>query len=126
MTDRELLELAAKAAGIVGFYRDGDFPGIVEPVIGGGDVPWNPLVNDGQALRLAVQLGVELTIGHWENRTVSAHRTTFRQEFGLEWPESVRASENLAAGPEAATRRAIVRVAAEIGKAMNATSATHP
>lgn len=49
--DKELLELAAKAAGI-----DGDYSkranSIAHP-----DGYWNPLTDDGDALRLAAKLG---------------------------------------------------------------------
>jgi len=58
MTDRELLELAAKAAGMAieydeGFgmyWSDDKFSGMF----------WNPLHNDGDALRLAVKLGLTI------------------------------------------------------------------
>ena len=59
-TDRELLELAAKAAGIA---LDGECPH-------GGfwvwddehlhHLPWNPLADDGDALRLAVKLDIQV------------------------------------------------------------------
>ena len=48
MTDRELLEAAAKAAGYV-HYHPGD----------GFYQTWNPLTDDGDALRLAVKLGLQ-------------------------------------------------------------------
>lgn len=58
--DRELLEAAAKASGL-DFRWDAGFLGEVEePTVfdeeGFGDY-WNPLVDDGDALRLAVQTG---------------------------------------------------------------------
>lgn len=65
MTDKELLELAAKACGVSGSYiriDDGHNP--LE--VGIGDLTgtwWNPLVDDGDALRLAIQLG--LIINPW-------------------------------------------------------------
>ena len=90
MTDRELLELAAKAAGCTLGYE------IIEDV-------WNPLTDDGDALRLAVKLGVDV-FG-------SSH---YRM---CEWDEGV-ATEPSNNDPYAATRRAIVRAAAEIGKGM--------
>ena len=57
MTDRELLELAAKAYGVeVEFDADGvcwkHWPSF----------KWNPLEDDGDALRLAVRLGFTLSI----------------------------------------------------------------
>lgn len=52
MTDTDLLTLAAKAAGIA--YRiDGDR--LVE-ITADGHAEWNPLTDDGDALRLAVKL----------------------------------------------------------------------
>lgn len=84
MSDRELLELAAKAAGLPWYQW------VIE-----GDDSWNPLTDDGDALRLAVHLG--LLGGH---------------EF-----EHYRAREVMNGnGIETATRRAIVRAAAEIGR----------
>ena len=52
-TDRELLELAAKAAGLnysfeYGCYFDDEYE---------QGCDWNPLDDDGDALRLAVKLG---------------------------------------------------------------------
>jgi len=89
MTDRELLELAAKAAGIeVHTIEDAD--GVVH-----WD-GWNPLADDGDALRLAVRLNL------WE-----AVRDGYQH------------ADSLDTDPQAATRRAIVRAAAEIGRSMS-------
>ena len=74
MNDKELLELAAKAAGV----KSGPF--------------WNPLIYDGDALRLAINLDIDVAkvqIKFWDKHSIN---------------------------PYAATRRAIVRAAAEIGK----------
>lgn len=104
-TDRELLELAAKASGIDGEYKvlhyfDGDEVGIASvnhPI-------WNPLTDDGDALRLAVKLRMEVAIFSDE-----CHARCF--EHGQhEWIDEQ-------GEPCAATRRAIVRAAAEIGRA---------
>lgn len=108
-TDRELLELAAKAAGIDWFD---------EPALQAGkglhmkSGPfWNPLQDDGDALRLAVKL----------------HLQVFPQEnccYVESCPESLfgepGASELEMSGlePYAAARRAIVRAAAAIGEGM--------
>ncbi len=98
MNDRELLELAAKAAddGIV-FY------GECWRAQTGRE--WNPLTDDGDALRLAVKLELQLDLRH------SFH--TVRVYGAAEG----RIDEG-AKDPLAATRRAIVRAAAEIGRAM--------
>lgn len=103
MTDQEFLELAAKAAGLevkaAIVLVDGALKGL--DVIDGGKVIhyWNPLADDGDALRLAVKL---------------------RMELGFEGDNVVFAdgnfSEFLSEDPVVATRRAIVRAAAEIGQ----------
>lgn len=101
MTDRELLELAAKAAGMkLAWPDDGEDDG---PYI---DVwePWNPLTDDGDALRLAVKLCSQEYIGEWIDKHCTA------SEYN--------------ADPYAATRRAIVRAAAEIGKGLAASPTT--
>jgi hypothetical protein len=106
MTDKELLETAAKAAGIDGAYRDGMFSGIVTAVIGGGDFPWNPLRNSGQALELAVKLELMVdTIqrGYKEGNVCAVYSGGAFYEPKM--PD-----------PCAATRRAIVRAAASIGE----------
>jgi hypothetical protein len=109
MTDREMLELAAKAAGIkLADEVDSYIPGsramwVVGP--GGRDAVWNPFNDDGDALRLAVKLDISL-LGHFPFDAVVSH-------------EGRRILEKKLSGdPMPATRRAIVRAAAEIGKAM--------
>lgn len=99
MTDRELLELAAKAAGInVQMLEAGDPYRMKES---GAMVAWNPLTNDGDALRLAVSLGIIVETGRaWVSK------------YGPMYGEDVLPN------PYAATRRAIVRAASEIGRNM--------
>ena len=123
MTDREMLELAAKAGGyarheyVENSARDGrvvtgHYDSLLEVCI-------NPLTDDGDALRLAVKLMIRVSV----NRA-----------FGLSIPGSVtveypdRDGYYFALGeavtngdPYAATRRAIVRAAAEIGRQMEVT-----
>lgn len=73
MTDYELLELAAKAAG---FRRDFQWNCRFLPSAGGSVLcgnswtKWNPLEDDGDALRLAEKLG--LTICMNGTKSVSA------------------------------------------------------
>ena len=88
MTDRELLEAAAKAAG-------GGF------VIG----YWNPLTDDGDALRLTVKLGLAVSVEY-----------QFGSTSVLWGPPTGHVREDHGNDPYAATRRAIVRAAAEIGR----------
>lgn len=102
-TDRELLELAAKAAGIqLDFSIRGDFPPYYVNERGGHS-SWNPLTDDGDALRLAVALGLVVDCSR-----PSAALPFTRHDYSL--------SEG--GNNAAATRRAIVRAAAEIGRGM--------
>lgn len=108
MTDRELLELAAKAAGIEIGWVDPVWndPGAVPYIHLLGGRLWNPLIDDGDAMRLAVKLQkyyVEIKLGKGNNLVGCG--------VGPYWCE-----ETTVDNPEAATRRAIVRAAAEIGK----------
>jgi hypothetical protein len=101
MTDRELLELAAKAEGIeiTGQWSNDDRM-YTHTSLGW----WNPLVDDGDALRLAVKLGLEVFTK--DDPRAEASATT----YGVEWIMS----EPHGADPFAATRRAIVRAAASM------------
>ncbi|MEE3504851.1 hypothetical protein QN399_00990 [Pseudomonas sp. 10C3] len=105
MTDMELLELAAKAASI---YLDWDAPG--DPIARDGD-EWNPLTDDGDALRLAHKLSIEVSPIQKSRSThtiYGSHNDV--RSFVERWPDSGDGLE--------CTRRAIVRAAAEIGEAM--------
>jgi hypothetical protein len=93
MNDKELLELAAKAAGNITF--EDCF--MQNPAIY-GKREWNPLTDDGDALRLAVKLEILNT-----------------RPNGYEWP-NIDLFNQHKDDPYAATRRAIVRASAEIGK----------
>jgi hypothetical protein len=89
VSDRELLELAAKAAGLKGEVKthgDGELWLYINETYG----PWNPLINDGDALRLAIDLGMIL---HFDGELLAAKKD-----------------------PYAATRRDIVSIAAKIGR----------
>lgn len=110
MTDRELLELAAKAAGYgeLKWTALSEFHQIVETE--GGLIWWNPLTDDGDALRLAVDLDFGIEV----------HRSLAVVHVGNGEQEKVSVYWNLKDIPDArtATRLAIVRAAAEIGKAI--------
>ena len=117
MTDRELLELAAKAAGYDISHRWNAERLLLNPpvdalCIDGVSTGWNPLKNDGDALCLAVGLGIEI----YPDREVNEVQTAYcvgrigyntREEVGAHGGDWMKA-----------TRRAIVRAAAEIGKGM--------
>jgi hypothetical protein len=105
MVDRELLKLAAKAAGIE-----------IDPIDAAHEPEnwcnWNPLEDDGDALRLAVKLSINI---QHETLTDSPFYETVNcglyGENSPEWCEEIKGKD-----PYAATRRAIVRAAAEIGE----------
>lgn len=139
MTTRELLELAAKAAGILvppmnvdefGRVLNAPWvqvhdnaiwvaqtcphfsepPGKTGKVQAYGDCgwawPWNPLTDDGDALRLAVKLHIDIHINPWGIRARFGRGNSldaYLEDYGT---------------IEMAARWAIVRAAAEIGRAM--------
>ena len=107
MTDRELLELAAKAAGIeiMDWYGERfSCRNRFETEL----FAWNPLTDDGDALRLAVALNMGISIPVFNKHRADV--ISFRHPL-------VNAIEE-GNDPYATTRRAIVRAAAEIGKEM--------
>ena len=109
-TDRELLELAAKAAGIT--YDPGDKSEFGLRLVIDFEPSeharrrWNPLTDDGDAQRLTVKLGIEIQVIYPRDRI----------ELGRSRANSMWQLHGI--DPYAATRRAIVRAAADIGKAM--------
>lgn len=120
MTDREMLELAAKAGGyarheyVENSARDGrvvtgHYDSLLEVCI-------NPITDDGDALRLAVKLMIRVSV----NR---AFRLSIPGSVTVEYPDRdgfyFALGEAVTNGdPYAATRRAITRAAAEIGRQM--------
>lgn len=120
MSDRELLELAAKAAGFGApgtgntCWTESEYPagsgrnGALWNYVGHGSTAelWNPLSDDGDALRLAVKLNMRLDILDFSGWSLAATRNV---PFEVEWVEEHHAE----GGAEVATRRAIVRAAAE-------------
>jgi hypothetical protein len=109
MSDKELLKLAAKAAGmdtIVWTSGAWTFGEKSECRPGSGDI-WNPLTDDGDALRLAVKLGLLIQIN-------SGSATAWKWR-GENWYEQ---ASDYADDMDATTRRAIVRAAVAIGEQM--------
>lgn len=100
MTDRELLEAAAKAADMDVEWMASNF---LHDWQTGRE--WNPLTDDGDALRLAVRLRITPNIDC--NMTEAEAATQVKGGFF---------AEPHIDDPYAATRRAIVRAAAGIGK----------
>jgi hypothetical protein len=118
MTDKELLEKAAKAAGIEYDknvkYDFGLWLVIHEEPTEFTRRGWNPLTDDGDALRLAVKLGLDVCIDTPYENDPHTHVIGFSDD---NTSTTVDAIENHG-DPYAATRRAIVRAAAEIGRSM--------
>ncbi|MGA7203220.1 MAG: hypothetical protein WBX27_01165 [Specibacter sp.] len=118
MSDRELLVLAAKAAGVKIDYSktNGGGHGNTGFDLTGNAVldwhngeTWNPLVDDGDALRLAAKLGLDTL---HDDRSVTVKKfDNFNQKVVCEATEY---GDRSTAEP---TRRAIVRAAAELGRA---------
>jgi hypothetical protein len=122
MNDKQLLELAAKAVGFgaeFGFTwteseypRDSGYYGALWNYRGHMDTAelWNPLTDDGDALRLAVKLGLSV-------RTI---QTPIGSAISVGYPvNEIRMdyiNEHVGIDSYFATRRAIVRAAAEIGR----------
>lgn len=107
MNNRELLKLAAKAAGLKVIIAASHERGLW---IEGLEDEWNPLTDDGDALRLAVKLRMALSLDSPVAGPVG---------FCRAYPSSsnlLAMDEWANTDPYAATRRAIVRAAAEIGK----------
>lgn len=98
MNDRELIEIAAKAAGYtVDTWRPSCDDLFLLNEKGDATI-WNPITNDGDALRLAVKLQIPIAPAY-----------TYKGP----WDDGGTLCD-----PYAATRRAIVSAAAEIGKAV--------
>ncbi|CAN7192436.1 hypothetical protein [Acidovorax sp. LjRoot117] len=110
MVDKELLELAAKAAGQERSAA-GDLWSNAQGQL------WNPLLDDRDAWRLAMRLHLDIEQSNPLDNTryVSVSRCGIEMVHG-----PVRVTEEFEdeSGRNDATRRAIVRAAAEIGRAM--------
>jgi len=122
-SDREWLELAAKAVGITfdksshngGGHANNGFDACGNAVLDWHNgTTWNPLTDDGDALRLAVKLKINLEFakdGVDAGYGVEATNDYPTYRLGC-------ITERYKGDHYAATRRAIVRAAAEIGKGM--------
>lgn len=112
LTDRELLELAAKAAGVEIRAVIGDTLWMPDGIC------WNPLIDGADALRLSVKLGMNVDVHRmypncgWPHPWVEVRGYESRRVLAM-----VVATDN-GASLDAATCRAIVCAAAEIGRSM--------
>lgn len=113
-SDKELLELAAKALGFTLWQNRADAFLLFDGPHLDGDGKfvrfWNPLTDDGDALKLMVKLYMQVDLQPAQQRVVAM------------WSPQVGrvryVYDDLNGDPLSATRRAIVRAAAEIGKAV--------
>jgi hypothetical protein len=101
-TDRELLEFAAKAAGVEYIISAGQLWTTMDGSINKWTERWNPLANDGQALRLAVKL--ELDVTYSDSHVFVNKRDEYETFVALGGNRYVD------------TRRAITTAAAELGE----------
>ena len=113
-TDRELLELAAKAAGMNTREFATDSITRWHWRDDGTYTAWNPLTDDGDALRLAVDL--DLAIVPYPIYNKQKH-SVLVQKKNLD-ESRFEKMELHGDDPYAATRRAITRAAAAIGESM--------
>ena len=108
MSDRDLLELAAKAAGHQYKWFGKYFHVSTD---GKRYETWMPLTDDGDALRLAVNLGLLVYVFH--DPAMTCIRLPGDRIGGKYDEVEMHGNDQFAA-----TRRAIVRAAAEIGRQM--------
>lgn len=106
MTDRELLEVAAKSIGLaLDTYSQN-----TRYEVGPPELPewryWNPLEDDADALRLAVSLGLKLTMPKYKGFGTTADHQR----------DGVAGCTAFDEDPMAQTRRAIVIAAANVSR----------
>jgi hypothetical protein len=104
MTDQELLERAARATGNEAVWSANDPFKLGSMLLPNGQY-WNPLDDDGDALRLMVDLGLTIQVDDDEERIRvlnEVKRTVLVNTYSI--------------GKHATARRAIVRAAAMRGK----------
>ena len=106
MTDREMLELAAKAAGYVPATSDAGGPFVIFE--GSEARDWNPREDDGDCARLEAALRLTILWMDGYVTVVANGHCLIVEEYGLNSTADQR---------QAARRNAVTRVAAEIGEA---------
>jgi len=115
-TLRQLLELAAQAAGHeINKARQAERDAIMDPATAGlwlkNCTCWNPRQDDGQALQLAVHLKMVVAVVPW-NKVQNGYATV---ALAPEYPVEVLVPHGDDAA--AATREAIVLAAAQVAQA---------
>lgn len=115
MNDLELLTLAAKAVDNPSIHETRVWDGEKFQIEQNGQkYTWNPLIDDGEALRLAVALGIEIIPDKTGGQTSSAFMVgEYGYNLDEQWGEYYDGCDD---GPMKATRLVIVRSAAQIGE----------
>jgi hypothetical protein len=123
MTDREMLELAAKAAGLVVVRSRLDDPAVNDFLIRDSARnqhqtlgPWSPLTDDGDCARMEAALGIDVRWGFYVYNTDGSE-----EQIGVicgDYHGTLNAVEPYGADKQAARRLASTRVAAMMGEAM--------
>ena len=124
MSDCELLEQAAKAAGIkydtkrsAPNKESGSYFGLWLEIEGEPNEftrrYWNPLTDDGDALRLATKLGLSIQFDRAPSTTMTLGKPLRVCVWGLGWHR-----EDINDHWGSATRRVIVQAAADLGRNM--------
>lgn len=115
MSDTQLLELAAKACGMP---RPVDDNGLWSAWVGSLESGhwWNPLDDDGDALRISSKLSLDIVFDCYPQRAMDETRKAFRvRVWAVGWVKEEFDDE---ASKIAAIRRVVVRAAASIGERM--------
>lgn len=115
MTDEELLRYAAKAIGWAPPNRySAKSNSLLWVSESGYPAPWSPFRDDADAFYLMVSLDIGVHHG-W---TFADENVPYANVCAQHIPSMIEVGEIKGDDPKAATRRAIVRAAAEIGKRM--------
>ena len=121
MTEKEMLELAAKAINLpLGTWNDGGEPySSGQGFILQGNQLWNPATNDGDSRRLQVTLRIAVTpypvYGQPKHSVIAKQ---YQRGDMMRESNPTEAIEVYGDDPAAATRLAVLKCAAKIGKAM--------
>lgn len=118
MNDRELLEMAANAAGMKGWQWVESWGSMAEKRLQGGfyfDRYWNPIEDDGDALRLAVKLGILVQSECYDDYN-DMYAAAYKYDNGV---EIASVQVPYTSDPYSASRWAIVQLAAILGRKMN-------
>lgn len=118
MTDREMLEFAAKAAGNGAVWREwavsrvGAFKSLVHEKRSGmkiGLIVWNPRDDDGDSFRLAVDLGINIKFNTVDNKVT----VDCPDKYGV-----MGIIKEVDTDRRSITRQSVLYIAATIGKGM--------